>query len=134
MAKNIRRHPFRPRNEQIVQTYNDGYVDIFDTADGAEVGYQPKVTATHALRLCYEKQYLGINLVYQSRQAHAEIVKKLRVPEAPVRVFQLVRDQFGQWFEISLIQNADGVMPPSLDLSLKAVSADVEVQHEPDLV
>ena len=134
MAKNSRRQPFRPRNEQIVQTYNDGYVDIFDTADGAQVGYQPKVKALHVLRLPYEKQYLGINLVYQSRQNHAEIVKKLRIPEAPVRVFQLVRDQFGQWLEISLIQNADGVMPPSLDLSLKAVTADVEVQHEPDLV
>lgn len=130
---NNQRQPFRPRREEIVQTYNSGFVDVFDIADGAAVGYQPKVKASHVLRLCYEEQYLGINLVYLSRQNHAEIVKKIRVPKAPVRVFQLVRDQFGQWLEISLIQTADGVTPEALDISLKAVTADVEVQYEPDL-
>ena len=128
------RMPFRPRQEEISQVYNGGFVDVFDTADGAQIGYQPKVQASHALRIPYEEQFLGINLVYLSRQNHAEIVKKIRVPKAPVRVFQLMRDQFGQWFEISLIQTVDGVMPESLDISLKAVTADVEVQHEPDLV
>lgn len=130
----VNRMPFRPQQEEISQVYNSGFVDVFDTADGAQIGYQPKIEASHVLRLCYEEQYLGINLVYLSRQNHAEIVKKIRVPKAPVRVFQLVRDQFGQWFEISLIQSADGVMPESLDISLKAVTADVEVQHEPNLV
>ena len=133
MPKNSRQ-PFRPKSDAIAQTYNDGFVDVFDTADGAEVGYQPKVQAIHVMRLSYEEQYLGINLVYLSRQNHAEIVKKIRIPKAPVRVFQMMRDQFGQWFEISLIQNADGVLPASLDISLKAMTADVEVQYEPELV
>lgn len=133
MPKNTRRQPFRPRSEAIAQTYNSGYVDIFEKVDAAEAGYQPKIHARHLLHLPYEEQYLGINLAYLSRQAHAEVVKKVRVPEAPVRVFCLVRDQFGTWFEITLIQKADGVLPESLDLSLKAVTADVEVDDEPTL-
>lgn len=133
MPKNTRREPFRPRNEAIAQTYNSGYVDIFEKVDAAEAGYQPEIHARHLLRLPCEEQYLGINLVYLSRQAHGEIVKKVRVPEAPVRVFHLARDQFGTWFEISLVQKADGVLPESLDLSLKAVTADVEVDDEPTL-
>lgn len=133
MPRRTNRQPFRPRQEEICQTYNSGFVDVFDTADGAQVGYQPKVQAIHVLRIPYEEQFLGINLVYLSRQNHAEIAKKIRIPKAPVRVFQLMRDQFGQWFEISLIQSADGVMPEALDISLKAVTADVEVQYEPDL-
>lgn len=132
--RNSQRQPFRPREETICQTYNSGFVDVFETSDGAEVGYQPKVQASHVLRLCYQEQFLGINLVYKSRQDHAEIVKKIRVPRSPVRVFQLMRDHNGQWFEISLIQKADGVYPESLDISLKAVTADVEVQHEPEMV
>ena len=134
MPRRTNRQPFRPRQEEICQTYNSGFVDVFDTADGAQIGYQPKVQASHVLRIPYEEQFLGINLVYLSRQNHAEIIKKIRIPKAPVRVFQLMRDQFGQWYEISLIQSADGVMPEALDISLKAVTADVEVQHEPVLV
>lgn len=133
MPRRTNRQPFRPRQEEICQIYNSGFVDVFDTADGAQIGYQPKVQASHVLRIPYEEQFLGINLVYLSRQNHAEIVKKIRIPKAPVRVFQLMRDQFGHWFEISLIQSADGVMPEALDISLKAVTADVEVQYEPDL-
>lgn len=131
--RNSQRQPFRPPQETIFQTYTSGFVDVFDTADGAAVGYQPKVQASHVLRLPYEELFLGINLVYLSRQNHAEIVRKLRVSKAPVRVFQMMRDQDGQWFEISLIQKADGVYPESLDISLKAVTADVEVQYEPEM-
>lgn len=127
-----RKMPFRPRADKIAQTYNDGFVDIFSCADLAVPGYQPKLKATHVARLNYEKQFLGINRVYQSRQNHAEIKKVIRVPRGPVTVFQLARDHDGTWYRISLLQEPDGVFPASVDLSLTAVANEVEVLYEPE--
>lgn len=126
-----REMPFRPGNDRIAQTYNDGFVDLFTCADLAAPGYQPKLEATHVARLTYEKQFLGINRVYQSRQAHAEIKKIVRVPKSPVTVFHLARDFDGVWYKIELVQEPEGVYPPSLDLSLSRVTAEVEVEYEP---
>lgn len=128
-----RKMPFRPGNDRIAQTYNEGFVDLFTCADLAAPGYQPKLKATHAARLNYEKQFLGINRVFQSRQAHAEIKKIVRVPKSPVTVFQLARDFDGVWYKIELVQEPEGVYPPSLDLSLSRVTAEVEVEYEPRL-
>lgn len=128
-----RKMPFRPGNDRIAQTYNEGFVDLFMCADLAAPGYQPKLRATHAARLNYEQQFLGINRVFQSRQAHAEIKKIVRIPKNPVTVFQLVRDFDGVWYKIELVQEPEGVYPPSLDLSLSRVTAEVEVEYEPRL-
>lgn len=125
-----RQMPFRPRSEQVAQTYPDGYVDIYNAEDAASPGYQPKIRVTKVCRLKYEKQALGINRVYLSRQNHAEIKKVVRVPRREVTPFQLARDEAGQWFRIELVQDAMNVYPPSLDLSLSTVTADVEVQNE----
>lgn len=123
-----RKLPFRPRSEPVAQTYPDGYVDIFSCDDLAEPGYQPKLKAVHVVRLNYAKQFLGINRVFQSRQAHAEIKKVVRVPKYPVTVFQLARDWDGTWYKIELVQEPENIFPASLDLSLSAVTAEVEVQ------
>lgn len=123
-----RKMPFRPRSEPVAQTYPDGCVDIYSCDDLAEPGYQPKLRAVHVLRLQYAEQVLGINRLYLSRQNHAEIKRVLRVPRCPVSVFQLARDHMGQWYKIDFIQNVDGVLPQSQDLSLVAVTAEVEVQ------
>lgn len=127
-----RKMPYRPGNDRIAQTYNDGFVDIFQCDDLAEPGYQPKLRATHLARLNYEKQFLGINRVFQSRQAHAEIKKVIRVPKGPVTVFHLARDHDGTWYRIELVQDPDGVFPASVDLSLSAVASEVEVLYEPE--
>lgn len=128
-----RKMPYRPGADRIAQTYNEGFVDLFTCADLAAPGYQPKLKATHVARLNYEKQFLGINRVFQSRQAHAEIKKIVRVPKSPVTVFQLARDFDGVWYKIELVQEPEGVYPPSLDLSLSRVTAEVEVEYEPRL-
>lgn len=127
-----RKMPFRPRAEQIAQAYNDGFVDIFSCEDIAKPGYQPKLKATHVLRLNYAKQFLGINRIYKSRQDHAEIKKIVRVPKCPVSVFQLARDYTGMWYRVDLVQEPENVFPASLDMSLVAVTAEVEVQNEPE--
>lgn len=127
-----RNMPFRPRNDRIVQTYNDGFVDIFSCTDLAAPGYQPKLKATHVMRLNYEKQFLGINRAYISRQAHAEIKKVIRVPRSPVTVFQLARDHDGTWYRVELVQDPENIYPASVDLSLSAVANAVEVLSEPE--
>lgn len=125
-----RKMPFRPRSDRIAQTYNDGFVDIFSCADLAAPGYQPKLKATLMMRLNYEKQFLGINRVFQSRQAHAEIKKIVRVPKSPVSVFQLARDFDGTWYKIELVQEPENIYPASVDLSLAAVTTEVEIQDD----
>lgn len=127
-----RKTPFRPGNDRIAQTYNDGFVDIFQCDDLASPGYQPKIRATHVARLNYEKQFLGINRVYTSRQAHAEIKKVVRVPRGPVTVFQLARDHDGTWYKVELVQEPENIYPASADLSLSAVANEVEVLYEPE--
>lgn len=127
-----RKMPFRPGNDRIAQTYNDGFVDIFSCDDQSTPGYQPKIRATHVARLNYEKQFLGITRVYQSRQAHAEIKKVVRVPRGPVTVFQLARDHDGTWYKVELVQEPENIWPASVDLSLSAVANEVEVLYEPE--
>lgn len=122
----MRKVPFRPAENPIVQTYTDGFVDVFACEDAAQPGYQPVIRAVFLHRLLYAEQVLGINRLYLSRQNHKEIKRVIRVPRGPASVFQLVRDETGQWFQVDFIQNVDKVYPASLDLSLIAVTADVE--------
>lgn len=122
-----RRKPFRPDTE-ISQTYNDGVVEIYETSDVAEPGYQPVITATLKLSLHYQERVLGITRMYLSRQDHAEIKKVIRVPRRAVVSQDLAKTHDGQWFRIDSVQAVEGVWPASLDLSLTAVTQKVEVQ------
>lgn len=125
-----RKMPFRVGAEQIAQTYNDGYVDIFSCGDIAAPGYQPELKASFVARLQYAERVLGINRLYLSRQAHAEIKRVIRIPRSPVTVFDLARDHLGQWYKIDSVQNVDGVLPASIDLALSAVTSEVKILDE----
>ena len=125
----MRKTPFRPNNE-ISQQYNDGTVYIYTVTDGALPGYQPveKLELKHTLR--FENRKLGINRIYLSRQQQAEIVKVIRVPRVQVSPQDIAVTHEGQQYRIDTVQDAVGVYPPSLDLSLRVIKQKFEVMPE----
>ena len=120
-----RKTPFRPNNE-IAQSYPDGFADFYRAEDAAEIGYQPVCEPVLMAHLHYERQSLGLNRMYLARQNHTEILKLIRVPKRPLDPQYLVQDCDGQWYEIESIQDARGVFPPSLDVALKAMTREVK--------
>ena len=122
----MRKTPFRPSNE-ISQSYNDGTVKIYAVSDGAQPGYQAKPTLQLKYTLQFEERALGINRIYQSRQAHAEILRVLRVPRVNISAQDVAVTHDGQAFDVSTVQLVKDVYPPSLDISLKKLTHDLEV-------
>ena len=124
----MRKVPFRPSNE-ISQSYNDGTVKIYSVSDSAPPGYQPKKKLQLRFTLQYEECALGITRIYQSKQANAEILRVLRVPRVNISPQDVAIIHDGQAYEISTVQLAVDVYPPSLDISLKKLTHDLEVLH-----
>lgn len=123
------RAPTRPSNE-ISQIYNDGTVEIYAVADKAQPGYQPKKDPTRKYKLRFAERKLGLTRIYQARQNHVEILKVIRVPKVQVTTKDIAITHDGQQYEIDTVQEAMGVYPPSLDLSLKAIKHRIEVPDE----
>lgn len=124
----MRKVPFRTSNE-ISQSYNDGTVKIYSVSDVAPPGYQPKKKLQLRFTLQYEERALGISRIYQSKQANAEILRVLRVPRVNISPQDVAIIHDGQAYEISTVQLAVDVYPPSLDISLKKLTHDLEVLH-----
>ena len=120
------RAPFRPNNE-ITQAYNDGTVTIYTVTDGSAPGYQPVKTATEKFNLRYADRKLGLTRIYQARQNHVEILKVIRVPKVPITTKDIAVTHDGTQYDIDTVQEAMDVYPPSLDLSLKAITHRIEV-------
>ena len=77
----MRKAPNRPKHE-ITQAFNDGLVTICTVCDAAKAGYAPQEKLTEKIKLRFAEQRLGINRIYQSKQAQVEIVRMIRVPVA----------------------------------------------------
>ena len=124
----MRKTPFRPSNE-ISQTYNDGTVKIYAISNEAPPGYQPKIKLTEPEKytLQFEERGLGITRIYMSKQAHAEVLRVLRVPRVNISPQDIAVTHDGQAYEISTVQLARDVYPPSLDISLVRLTHDLEV-------
>ena len=120
-----RKMPFRADHE-ITQGFNDGTVTIYEVQDGAEPGRQPKPVLKEkvAVRFCELK--LGINRIYMSRQAQAEVERLIRVPVVNVSPQDVAVTRDGRQYRISTIQKAY-VFPPSLDLALTKIEQTMEV-------
>lgn len=123
------RKPFRPSNE-ITQQYSDGTVTIYAVDDGAKPGYQPVKTATKKFNLRYADRQLGLTRIYQARQNQVEILKVIRVPKVEISTQDVAQTHDGICYSIDTVQEAMGVYPPSLDLSLKALTHKIEVMPE----
>ena len=122
----MRKTPFRPNNE-ISQQYNDGIVKIYSVNDAAEPGYQPKEQLQLKFSLAFEERALGINRLYLSRQNNAEIRKVVRVQRVNISSQDVAITQDGIQYRVDTVQAVQGVYPPSLDLSLKAIEQKFEV-------
>lgn len=122
-----RKVPTRPTAE-ITQSFNSGLVNFYSVADAAKVGYQPKLKLTQKLSTRYDERRLGINRLYLSRQAFAEIVRVVRVPKATVQISpqDAAQTEDGQYYRVDTVQAVEGIFPPALDVSLRAVEDDFD--------
>ena len=121
------RAPYRPDNE-ITQSYNDGVVAIHKTEDTARAGYQPVITLVEpaAWRLRYAELRLGLQRYYEARQNQVEVERVIRVPRVTGITNQDVAvTEDGRKYRIDMVQSADDVYPPSLDLTLVKISQGV---------
>lgn len=125
----MRKTPFRPNNE-ISQQYNDGMVKIYTITDAAQPGYQPKEQLKLKCILAFEERALGINRLYLSRQNNAEIKRVIRVQRVDISSQDVAITHDGIQYRIDTVQAVQGVYPPSLDLSLKAIEQNFEVMPQ----
>lgn len=123
--------PFRPREESISQSYNDGLVDIYAvTSDKAQPGYQPRPDLTLKGTLAFEEQRVGIQRRYSAQQNQVQIERVLRVPRGFLITSQdvaIVRGNDRQ-YRIDFLQSTQGVYPPSWDLTLAKVEQKFEIR------
>ncbi len=125
--------PYRPSGE-ITQPFEDGVADIYDASDEAAPGYQPRQRLTHKVRLRYEERRLGIQRYYTGLQNQVNIQRVIRVPRSvPISSQDVARTEDGVFYRIDLVQAAQDVYPPSLDLTLAKVAQDFEVISKLDV-
>lgn len=131
----MRKAPFRPDNE-ISQPFNSGVVSIYRVTDAGEPGYAPVPRLELRVKLRYEELKLGLIRYFSAKQSQVKIEKVLRVPKGPeISPQDVAVTQDGRQYRIELVQMAEGVYPPSLDLTLGAVRQVYELpkeeNHEP---
>ena len=116
------KRPNRP-NRDISETYNDGIIKIYAVEDTAEPGAMPVETKTLLYTLNYREMRLGITRYYTASQNHVSIERVMRVQKVP-GITNKCRavDESGAEYSISLVQTADDVYPPSLDITLAKVA------------
>lgn len=124
--------PYRPRQSEISQNFNDGLLDIYTVTDGAFPGYQPKDVLTKKGTLPFEEQRVGLQRYYNAKQDQIEVEKVLRVPRGfPVNSqdVAIIRGTDTQ-YHIDLVQKVDDVYPPCWDLTLSKITQGLPVSGE----
>lgn len=125
----MRKTPFRAGNE-ISQSYNSGILTVYRVTDGAKPGFAPVPELRQITMLRYEELRLGLNRYYSAAQNQVKIEKVVRVPKGPdISSQDIAVTEDGRQYRIDLVQLADGVWPPSLDLTLAKVE---QVYQAPD--
>ncbi len=127
-----RKYPFRPGNK-ISQPYNSGLASVYAVTDTARPGYRPKPSNKLTVQLPFENIKLGIQRYFEALQNQVEIERVIRVPnpgpQYPISnqdVVQLLEKELQEGespkqYRIELVQMAEGIFPPSLDLSLSRI-------------
>lgn len=118
--------PNRSKHE-ITQAFNDGIAAICTVCDVAKPGYAPQEKLTEKIRLRFAEQRLGIQRIYQSKQAQVEIVRVIRVPQAGAVSAQDVAVLEGKQYHIDTVQKVIGAYPPCVDLALTKIEQEFEV-------
>ena len=119
--------PYRPIKE-ISQTFNDGIVTVYADTDAAKPGYKPTSGLIKRIELCYEERVLGIQRFFSGKQNQIKVERVIRCPATgQVSTQDVAITEDGQQYRIDLIQKADGVYPPSVDMTLTHVEQKYEV-------
>lgn len=123
----LRQTPNRPNND-ITQSYNDGIVKIYSASDAAQPGRMPQKSLKLKLILRYSEQRLGINRYYSAKQNQIEVDRVLRVQRIKGITNQdVAQTDDGKYYSIEMVQSTDGIYPPSLDITLSAISQGVKL-------
>lgn len=127
-----RQLPFRPGNE-ISQCFNSGLASIYAVTDTAQPGYRPVETPTLTVKVPFENIKLGIQRYYEAKQNQVEVERVIRVPNPGpqylisnqdiVQLTELAKQEgeSPKQYRIELVQIAEGIYPPSLDLTLSRI-------------
>lgn len=117
------RAPFRPRESDISQSYNDGLVDIYRETDTAPAGYAPRPAPVKVGTLAFAEQRLGVQRYYSAAQNQLQLERVLRVPKGFRVDSQMVAVVRGAEtrYRIDLVQTVPDVYPASLDLTLSRI-------------
>lgn len=122
--------PNRP-NHEVSQTYNDGIVRICDIANVSKPGNLPVEKLTARVKLHYAEQRMGVTRYYAAKQNQNQIERVIRVPRIHgIHAQDVALTEDGEQYSIDMVQTADGVYPPSLDLTLAKVSQIYEVADD----
>lgn len=117
----MRQMPFRPGNE-ISQQYTSGVLTAYRVRDGAKPGFAPAPELHKLGVLRYEELRLGLTRYYQAMQNQVQIKKVVRVPKGlDISTQDVAVTEDGRQYRVDLVQLADGVWSPSLDLTLAQV-------------
>ena len=87
----------------------------------------PQEKLTEKIKLRFAEQRLGINRIYQSKQAQVEIVRMIRVPVAGTVSPQDVALLEGKQYRIDTVQKVMEIYPPCVDLALAKIEQEFEV-------
>lgn len=121
------KEPYRPANE-ITQGFNDGLVTVYTVTNDSKPGYKPVEGLSAKISLRYAEQRLGIQRYYSGLQNQIQVERVLRVPRhGDVNSQDVAITEDGRQYRIDLIQQADGVYPPALDLTLVRIDQEYEV-------
>ena len=110
-----------------IQSYSDGLVRIYSVANAAASGNAPKECLTHRCSLRYEERTVGVTRHYAAMQANDRVDRVLRVPLRPVSALDVAVPNDGRQYRITLVQRPRDVEPPCLDLTLRRLELDYEL-------
>jgi hypothetical protein len=103
-----------------MNSYADGVVKIYETANSAQPGDKPKVALTLKETLRFASRNFGYNRQYAALQAGVHVARVIRVPYRPtVTSLDVAETPEGTFYRIESaveVRNAGEV--PSLDLTL----------------
>lgn len=121
------KEPYRPADE-ITQEFNDGLVTVYAVANVAKPGYKPAEGLTKKVSLRYSERRLGIQRYYSSLQNQIQVERVIRVQRTPgINSQDVAITEDGRQYRIDLVQLADGIYPPSVDLTLARIDQEYEV-------
>ena len=121
--------PNRPRENDITQNFDDGVLTVYTATDVAAPGRAPVKKLAKKISLRYQEQRLGIQRYFEALQNQIQVERVVRVPRAGDITNQDVGvTEDGRQYRIDLVQSAEGIYPPCVDLTL----AKLVTQYKPE--